>query len=678
MSELAEHERQTTTQDLGGPPVVARRFKLSHFLFLGLLLSGIIPLLVSSALLIRQNRGLLVEQEREHLLSSAASASMQVETVLQSLRRDLTQQGVGLLNLPGPEDPLERLRLPWVRSYFTGMVAANSSLLAVQAIEPNGQGVWFGPEELASSVRGALQQAYTAARGSGEPVYRMVSEPGSNDPLVVLAVPIFAQSSALTLLDDNSPQEPAVPTSRGPALVIEGLSRLQLRDVVAVAGSRSQSLLLMDSSGQVLWSDGGDPLLRAAGATSELVRELSSNPVNFTAPFDAVLGGEKIQIEATGSRIPETGWTVVVLKPMTAAFAAVGRMIYRTVLISLLLVALAALFALLASRWVGRPVQHLAVTSHEIAAGNFGHRVETRGLTFEMADLADNFNRMSGHVENYVEQLKRAAATNRELFIGSIRAFAAAIDAKDPYTRGHSERVAAVSRSIASSMGLEPAFQQHVWLGALLHDVGKIGVDDRILKKGGLLTPEEFDQMKLHTVIGAEIMARIEQLREIVPAIRWHHENWNGRGYPDALRGEDIPLIARIIAVADTFDAVTTSRPYQQAYTLEFAVETITKLTGTRFDAKVTTAFLKAFNSGLIENSIRRATQPTEEMEASAALMVTGLASPSPELFDGSARLDHRKLANSTLGGGGSSAAAPSAPLPPMPKERRRTARVKP
>ncbi len=341
---------------------------------------------------------------------------------------------------------------------------------------------------------------------------------------------------------------------------------------------------------------------------------------------------------------------------MTAAFAAVGRMIYRTVLISLLLVALAAFFALLASRWVGKPVQHLAETSHEIAAGNFGQRVDTLGLTFEMADLADNFNRMSGHVESYVEQLKRAAAANRELFIGSIRAFAAAIDAKDPYTRGHSERVAAVSRSIASSLGLEADFQQHVWLGALLHDVGKIGVDDRILKKGGVLTPEEFDQMKLHTVIGAEIMARIEQLRDIVPAIRWHHENWNGRGYPDALRGEDIPLIARIIAVADTFDAVTTSRPYQQAYTLEFAVETITKLTGTRFDAKITTAFLKAFNTGLIENAIRRASQPTEQMEASAALMVSDVG----------------------IVGSSQAAGEPSAALPPMPKERRATARLKP
>ncbi len=306
MSELIEHEGLTSTEQWEEAPAVSRRFKMGHFLFLGLLLSGIIPLLISSALLIRQNRTLLVEQEREHLLSSAAGASLQVETVLQSLRRDLTQRGLGLLSLPGPENPQERLRQPWVRSYFTSMVAANNALLAVQAIEPGGQGVWFGPEQLAPPVRAALQRAYEEARDGGEPVYRMVSEPGSNDPLAVLAVPIFTQSAALTLLGEGSapavsPSEPAT----APALVVEGLSRLRLRDVVAAAGSRSQSLLLMDSSGQLLWSDGGDPLLRAAGASSQLVRDLSSNPVNFTAPFEAEVGGKRIQVEATGSRIPK-------------------------------------------------------------------------------------------------------------------------------------------------------------------------------------------------------------------------------------------------------------------------------------------------------------------------------------------------------------------------------------
>jgi putative nucleotidyltransferase with HDIG domain len=207
---------------------------------------------------------------------------------------------------------------------------------------------------------------------------------------------------------------------------------------------------------------------------------------------------------------------------------------------------------------------------------------------------------MGEHLERHVAQLRQAARVNRELFIGSLRAFSAAIDARDPYTRGHSERVAALSRTTARHLGLPEEAQERVWIAALLHDVGKIGIDDRILKKGGVLTPEEYEEMKAHPAIGADILSPIEQLREMIPAVRWHHEGWNGRGYPDGLRGESIPLIARIVAVADTFDAITTSRPYQEGYTAEFALQTITHMAGARFDAKIVTAFLGAFERGEI------------------------------------------------------------------------------
>jgi HD-GYP domain-containing protein (c-di-GMP phosphodiesterase class II) len=162
--------------------------------------------------------------------------------------------------------------------------------------------------------------------------------------------------------------------------------------------------------------------------------------------------------------------------------------------------------------------------------------------------------------------------------------------------------------------------QHKVWIGALLHDVGKIGVEDTILRKEGELTTEEYQQMKMHTVVGAEIMSPIEQLREMIPAIRWHHEAWNGRGYPDALRGEQIPLFARIVAVADTFDAITTNRPYQVAANLQYAVETITKLTGSRFDAKVVTAFLRAVQAGEVRPmATREGRAALPEIEARAA-----------------------------------------------------------
>ncbi len=290
------------------------------------------------------------------------------------------------------------------------------------------------------------------------------------------------------------------------------------------------------------------------------------------------------------SPVGETGWAVVVQKPAAAAFSAVRRMVMSAFAATGLLVLLALIFAALASRWVSRPIQRLAETSHEIAEGSFGRRMEARGLPAELSDLARDFNRMSGHVESYVSRLKEAAQANRELFIGSIRAFAAAIDAKDPYTRGHSERVAALARTSARQLSLSEDAQQKLWIAALLHDVGKIGVEDQVLRKVGRLTDEEFRQMKAHTVIGADIMSSIGPLREMVPVIRWHHEAWNGLGYPDGKKGEEIPLFARIVAVADTFDALTTNRPYQEAHDLEEAIAVITKLTGSRFDAKVVTA----------------------------------------------------------------------------------------
>ena len=145
--------------------------------------------------------------------------------------------------------------------------------------------------------------------------------------------------------------------------------------------------------------------------------------------------------------------------------------------------------------------------------------------------------------------------------------------------------------------------------------VSKIGVQDSVLQKHGVLTPEEFEQMKLHPVIGADIAEPISALKEMIPGIRWHHEAWNGTGYPDRLKGEQIPLMARIIGVADTFDAITTNRPYQTASPPEYAIETIKKLTGTKFDARVVTAFLLAWEAGTIRLEKERADQASQGLQ---------------------------------------------------------------
>jgi HD-GYP domain-containing protein (c-di-GMP phosphodiesterase class II) len=207
---------------------------------------------------------------------------------------------------------------------------------------------------------------------------------------------------------------------------------------------------------------------------------------------------------------------------------------------------------------------------------------------------------MAGDIEEFVEQLKQAANENHELFLGSIRMLAAAIDEKDPYTRGHSDRVAKYSVIVGQYLGLRAEELDKIRISALLHDVGKIGVDDRVLKKPGKLTEEEFSLMKQHPSKGANIMRPVAQLKEMLPGIELHHEHVDGGGYPHGLQGDEIPLMARIIAAADTLDAMTTNRPYQSGMDLEFAMNRIRQLTGTKFDAAVVDALDRAVRAGKI------------------------------------------------------------------------------
>jgi putative nucleotidyltransferase with HDIG domain len=565
-----------------------RRLKLRHVLLVVLLLSGIIPLAISSVMLIPQSQQVLRDAERDNLVRRAGALSRDVDSYLGSFRQQITQLGTGVLLPPGPPDIAERLREPWVGSYLQTFWLtqqgqpgdhADQNLKLLRVLDLQGAGPTLARGNPSPQADAALKTAFEHARTRKTPAYQFVDMGPGSVPLVALAVPVFS------------------PPGAEPQLVMEALLRFKPLEVLQGEAGHGVGVFLFARAGKLLWWDGGNPAVKDGLLKSDALQSFLAVPGSLTQEYVLPADGGPQEVLAQVSAVEESGWVLIVQKPLAAAFAAVNRMIFNIVLSTLLLVALALFSAFLAARWVSRPIQRLTETTHEIAAGKFG-RVDLQGLSFEFADLAEDFNRMSGHVESYVRRLQMAAQANRDLFIGSLRAFVAAIDAKDPYTRGHSERVAAMSRMISKYLGL-PEDQQHkIWIGALLHDVGKIGVEDQVLRKAGKLSEEEFEQMKAHTVIGAEIMTAIEQLKDMIPAIRSHHEAWNGRGYPDGLKGEQIPLFARIVGVADTFDAITTNRPYQKAYSLQFAVETITRLTGSRFDAKIVTAFLRAFEAG--------------------------------------------------------------------------------
>ncbi len=575
-----------------------RRLRLRQLLFLLLLVSGIVPLAVSSLLLLKQNQEILETQEKGYLTGWARFLSVELDSFLGSIRGELEQLGGSLLAAPPAGGSDAKLQADWVRGHLGDFLARRPEMMALRVLQRDGFGPNLAPAEMAPEVGEASREAFVAALETGEPAYRFVRLADTDQALVVVAVRV-----------GEEPQQ----------LVVETVTRVRpLEQFFQQQAQGAVSVFLVDSDGGMLWFQGDDPALEAAVVGSSAVAELVSSPVTMTQEYELVTAGGSERMLGHVSPVEESGWGVVVQRPVAAAFTAVREMAWRTGISTAVLVVVALLIAALAARRVGRPIQQLAESTHEIAAGNFGERVEAVGIGRELVELGQDFNRMSGHVQSYVGQLERAAQANRELFIGSMRAFTAAIDAKDPYTKGHSERVAAYSRVISKFLDLPAEMEHRVWVGALMHDVGKIGIEDRILKKGGVLTDDEYEVMKLHPAIGAQIMSRIEQLKEMLPAIRWHHEAWNGKGYPDGLRGEEIPLMARIVGIADTFDAITTNRPYQRAFEPDFAVKTITRLAGARFDAKIVTAFLRAFEAGQIQ-VLQRTPRSPERLRSAAA-----------------------------------------------------------
>ena len=250
---------------------------------------------------------------------------------------------------------------------------------------------------------------------------------------------------------------------------------------------------------------------------------------------------------------------------------------------------LAGMLALTLARRVTRPLEGFREFAMNIARGKFGGQVEHRADD-ELGELAKTFNYMSASIEAYDAETQRLADDIESGYLETIVALANSLDSKDPYTRGHGQCVAELAVAMGRHLKLSEQELKQLKYGGILHDIGKIGIVEAILLKQTRLDDTEMETMRAHPLIGDHIIKPVRLLSTVRAAVRNHHEWWDGTGYPDRLKGEAIPLMARIIACADTWDACTSTRPYQVALAEEEALAVVDRLTGRHLDPTLAAA----------------------------------------------------------------------------------------
>ena len=556
-----------------------------------MVLVGLVPLVVSHYFLIGINRESLETLERKYLTRSAVRIANDIQNLLTNNTQQLTKiaGSVRALKkaLPAGTDPFLYVAQSGV---ITDYISPDSDLLGLRILNRAGQGATALPKDLDRSIAEEMDVALAAPLQGQTYTGTFQFLTVARQPAVVIAVPVADENNVIGTVE---------------ALI----SLRRITESIREEGKGDVTAFLVDRNGHVLiHSEPAVDVQRPDFSNLKIVQEFSKAPVRLTESYDDTRGGEKVKMLGTVAPVGRPDWGVVVQKPESRAYASVTKMVQATVYWVSIALAVAVIAAIFFASGIARPIRALAEKTREIATGNYQQRVELKTHN-EIGELAENFNSMSTAIERAVDQLKKAAHENNLLFINSVRMLAAAIDAKDPYTRGHSERVARYSIGIGKNLGLSEKEMRNLRISALLHDVGKIGIDDRILRKPGALSDDEFEVMKGHPAKGAAIMSGVAQLIDILPGMKYHHEKWSGGGYPDGLVGEDIPVQARIVAIADTFDAMTTNRPYQKAMEIAYVVEKIKSFAGTRFDPRVVSAFVTAVQRGdvVIDEQVRGA-----------------------------------------------------------------------
>ena len=567
--------------------VPRNRRKLVYSLLAVLVFMGLVPLASFAFKLIDTSRRALVTLQQEMELQLASSIAEQIDTFVDGLTRQITTLaqsfGVGIeeQGLRAFQDDLKK------RSVLDGLL--DDQLVALRFAPLDGRidqalmGTGTPPAELQELLANEFTRIADSP-GSPEAPAILISDPVLIGPRgfagVVVSVPVFTRGEL-----------------KG---VLQGFGSLDsLWNRLALGHATGHEIYALDARGRLFLHT--DPEAVAARRNLRdltiVQRFLASHARNKeTVAFSADRNGRKVGY--LGAYDPTNkGWGVFVQVEERAAYSPIQEMVRDTATWAAVALLLAILTGIVFARRLSRPMGQLAAASRAFAKGDFTARAKVESRN-EIGELADTFNLMADELHAQITRLREVARETNDLFLGTVRALAQAIDAKDPYTRGHSVRVNKYSVIIARYLDLSEREIRNVHVASLLHDVGKIGIDDAILKKPASLSKDEFEIMKQHPEKGAKIMGRINALRDIVPGMRHHHERFGGGGYPSGLKGEEIPLIARIVNVADTLDAMTTNRPYQAAFPFEAAVARINELKGSVCDPKVVEAFNRAYHAG--------------------------------------------------------------------------------
>jgi HD-GYP domain-containing protein (c-di-GMP phosphodiesterase class II) len=581
------------------------RIPILYLVLTVLIAVGVFPLYFYATKVVEMNREQLKLNEKLLQNTVATALSQDIAQRGKDIRSTLASLAYSVQIASGGNLSGLQVQSPEIRALLENYIENPDSIVPfARLVNADGQAMALGTISPDAFLEKDLERGLAAARDgreySGSPL--SVGSGKDSRTMMVVSRPVLSGVNFLGALE----------------LVVDlqYLSR-RLKD----AKDEGLDTFVVDHSGRLVAS--ADPKYATGQdmGSNKLVKdfvEQSSNARLSVTEEYTLAGNKNNRVPMLGTYVPVVGldWAVVAQKTQEDSYRDITDMQHAELRFALLAIGISILVGVWAARRFTGPLHVLTESSRAIAGGDFSQRVQLKSRT-EFGELADTFNSMTDDLERFVADLKKAAEENRALFMSSIQMLAGAVDEKDPYTNGHSDRVTRYSVLLATEMGLSMEEIEKIRISAQLHDVGKIGIEDRILKKPGALTPEEFEIMKTHTTKGAAILRPVEALRDMLPGIELHHESLDGRGYPHGLKGDQLPLMPRIIMVADTFDAMTTNRPYQAAMDPEYVVRIINSLASTKFDPDVVAAMTRVFESGKLRTR-KVAVVTGEQVEAAS------------------------------------------------------------